>query len=62
MTREEAVEQIGALTRDRDFIKRYFSGDLEATAKIKTLHAAARRSGGRPFGTPCGSTARASRK
>jgi hypothetical protein len=43
MTKEEAVEQIGALTRDRDFIKRYLSGDLEATAKMKTLHAAAHR-------------------
>ena len=43
MTKEEAVEQIGALTRDRDFIKRYLSGDHEATAKMKTLHAAAHR-------------------
>jgi hypothetical protein len=39
------VNQIGALTRDRDFIKRYLSGDLEATAKMKTLHAAAHRQG-----------------
>ena len=45
ITKEEAVEQIGALTRDRDFIKRYLSGDLEATAKMKTLHAAAHRQG-----------------
>lgn len=27
ITKEESVEQIGALTRDRDFIKRYLSGD-----------------------------------
>ncbi len=45
MTKEEAGEQIGALTRDRDFIKRYFSGDHEATVKMKTLHAAAHRQG-----------------
>ncbi len=44
-TKEEAVEQIGALTRDRDFIKRYLAGDHEATAKMKTLHAAAHRQG-----------------
>jgi len=43
ITKEEAIEQIGALTRDRDFIKRYLSGDHEATAKMKTLHAAAHR-------------------
>ena len=43
MTREEAVEQIRALTGDRDFIKRYLSGDLEATVKMKMLHAAAHR-------------------
>ena len=43
MTKEEAVEQIGALTRDRDFIKRYLSGEHEATVKMKTLHAAAHR-------------------
>ena len=29
--------------RDRDFIKRYLSGEHEATAKMKTLHAAAHR-------------------
>jgi hypothetical protein len=28
---------------DRDFIQRYLSGDHEATAKMKTLHAAAHR-------------------
>jgi len=43
MTKAEAAEQIGALTRDRDFIKRYLSGDQDATAKMKTLHAAAHR-------------------
>jgi hypothetical protein len=43
MTKVEAVEQIAALTRDRGFIKRYLSGDLEATVKMKTLHAAAHR-------------------
>jgi hypothetical protein len=43
MTKEEAIEQIGALTRDRDFIKRYLSGEHEATVKMKTLHAAAHR-------------------
>jgi hypothetical protein len=43
VTKGEAVEQIGALTRDCDFIKRYLSGDHEATVKIKTLHAAAHR-------------------
>jgi hypothetical protein len=26
-----------------NFVKRYLSGDLEATAKMKTLHAAAHR-------------------
>ena len=45
MTKEEAVEQIAALTRDRDFIKRYLSGEHEATLKMKTLHAAAHRQG-----------------
>jgi hypothetical protein len=29
--------------RDRDFIKRYLSGDHEAAAKVKTHHAAAQR-------------------
>jgi hypothetical protein len=43
MPREEAVEHIGALTRDRAFIKRYLSGDHKATVKMKTLHAAAHR-------------------
>jgi hypothetical protein len=43
MTKEEAVEPIGALTRDRDLIKRLLSEGLEATAKMKTLHAAAHR-------------------
>jgi hypothetical protein len=43
ITKEKAVEQIGALTRDHDFIRRYLSGDLESTAKVKTLHAAAHR-------------------
>jgi hypothetical protein len=43
MTKEEAVEQIGALTRDRDFIKRYLSGEQDATVKMETLHAAAHR-------------------
>jgi hypothetical protein len=37
------LKEIGALTQDRDFIKRYLSGDHEATAKMKTLHAAAHR-------------------
>ena len=43
MTKEEAVEQIGALTRDRDFIKRYLSGEYDATVEMKTLHAAVHR-------------------
>ena len=43
MTKEEAVEQIRALTRDREFIKRYLAGDHEATVKMKMLHAAAHR-------------------
>ena len=38
MTKEEAAEQIGALTRDRDFIKRYLSGKHEATVKRKPLY------------------------
>ena len=43
MTKEDAVNQIGALTRDRDFIKRDLSEDHEATVKMKALHAAAHR-------------------
>ena len=43
MTKEEAVDQVGALTRERDFIKPYLSGDHETTVKMKTLHAAAHR-------------------
>ena len=43
ITKEEAVEQIGALTRNRDFIKRYLSEDHEANVKMKALHAAAYR-------------------
>ena len=31
--------------RDRDFIKRYLSGEHEATVKMKTLHDAAHRQG-----------------
>jgi hypothetical protein len=45
MTKEEAVEQFAALTRDRDFIKRYLSGEHEATVKMKMLHATAHRQG-----------------
>jgi len=43
MTEEEAVDQIGALTKDSDFIKRHLSGYHEATVKMKTLHAKAHR-------------------
>jgi hypothetical protein len=43
ITKEDAVNQIGALTRDRDFIKRDLSEDHEATVKMKALHAAAHR-------------------
>jgi hypothetical protein len=35
------LAELGALARDRDFIKRYLAGDHEATVKMKTLHAAA---------------------
>jgi hypothetical protein len=48
ITKEGAVEQIGALTRDRDFIKRYLSGEHEATVKMKTPHAAAHEQGATP--------------
>ncbi len=37
------LQEDGALTRDRDFIKRYLSEDHEAAVKMKTLHAAAHR-------------------
>ena len=43
MTEEEAVEQLGALTRDCDILERYLAGDHKATVKMKTLHAAAHR-------------------
>ena len=43
MTKEEAVEQRGALTRDCDILERYLAGDHNATVKMKPLLAAAHR-------------------
>jgi hypothetical protein len=42
---EKAVEQIRGLHRDRDCIKGYLAGDLDAEAKMKTPHAAAHSKG-----------------
>lgn len=40
------VEFVDAVSlQDRDFIKRYLSGEHEATVKMKTLQAAAHRQG-----------------
>jgi hypothetical protein len=45
IVKEEAAEQIAALTRDRDFLERPLCGDHEATVKMKALHAVAHRQG-----------------
>ena len=45
MPRGRAAEMGGSAVslQDRDFIKRYLSGDHEAAVKKKTLHAAAHK-------------------